>query len=228
MKLAVSPLDERAAQWRRLPRCTAEEQAAAEAFYESQVLPLFLAQAVEREHAHLARRYAGLILAVGADPTPALFSLAVVRPERVHFIYSQEHGPAFERLAALVQEPALRPAAVALEHEAEVERVRPGPGPRPTPFERTRVDGEAIQQAYAAVQEVHSAWGAPQATAVDISGGPPAVSAGMAMAAYVIGADVACVEAEEYWPDVGRARPGSLHLDFLPQPNAASRDLAAH
>ncbi len=200
MACALTLLDERAAEWRGLPRATPQQQADAEAYYEAQVLPLLLAEAREREHVHLPRHYQGLILAVGRDPTPALISLATIAPEHLHLLYTLESEPAVERVA----------------RECALGR---------TPYQRTRVEGLLILEAYGAVREVCEGWGGGGAVAVDITGGPPPSSAGMAMAAYALGADLVAIEAEELWPDTGHARPGSEHLTFLAQPYMVFGDL---
>ncbi len=200
MAHALTLLDERAAEWRGLPRATPQERAGAEAYYEAQVLPLLLAQAREREHVHLPQRYRGLILAVGDDPTSALISLVTIAPERLHLLYTFEGERAVERVA----------------RECALGR---------TPYERTRVEEPLILEAYGAVREVCEAWGGAGAVAVDITGGPAPSSAGMAMAAYALGADLVAVEAEELWPDTGHARPGSQHLTFPAQPYVVFGDL---
>ncbi len=200
MQLAETLLDERAAEWRRLPRCTPREQAAAAAYYDTQLLPLLRLEFAEREHARLPRRYEALILLVGADPTPAILSLATIEPKRVHVLFAAENEPV---------------AADLLAH-----------GQPLGPYERTAIDDRSILQAYAAVRDVHRNWGAPSATAVDISGGPPTLSAGAAMAAYAIGADLIAVESEEWWPELQCPRPGSQYLAFPAQPYVLFGDLA--
>lgn len=201
MKHAETLLGERAEEWRRMPRCSDEERALAERFYLEQVLPLLELDFVQREHVHLPHPYLGAIVAVGRDPTPALLALATMSPERVHLIYASDAEPAVEQLIARVQ-------------------------PAPTPYDRSRVDEQPILQAYAAARDVHRDWGAPESVAVCLTGGPEALSAGLAMAAHMIGADLFAVEAEEYWPAVGCPRPGSQYLRLLPQPYAAFGDLA--
>lgn len=214
MTHTVRALDEYAAEWRRLPRATPREQAAAEAYYNEQVLPLLRLDFAAREHTRLPRRYTGLIVAVGPDPTPAILSLAAVRPERAHFVY--EAG----RVGA--KQAASQPSA----GEQDLSRILAPYVTGITPYDRTQLDEPAILQAYAAVRSVYADWGAPDAVLVDITGASPQASAGLAMAAYIVGADLVAVEATEHWPDVGRPRPGSEHLAFPPQPYAIFGDLA--
>lgn len=202
MQLTQTLLDELASEWRRLPRQTPEERAAAMAFYDRQVLPLVCLDFAEREHGRLPRRYEGMILVVGVDPTPAILSLAAVEPERLHLVYASEN----ERAAAAILAHG-RPLA---------------------PYERTAINDRPILEAYAAVRDAHRTWGAPSATAVDITGGPAPLSAGAAMAAYSIGADLIAVESDDWWPELGRPRPGSQYLSFPAQPFAAFGDLARH
>ncbi len=183
-------LQRKIAVWQSMPRNNPSELAAADGFFDAQLMPLAKEKFCARAQKQKLPAYYGMILTLGTSWQPLALTLAALRPQRAHILCTKETAHLCERIRAFLalSEDSLSHTVIG------------------------RSDADAV---FAAVRERHSAWAAHGACAMDITGGTKAMASAAAMIAAVLGIDIYYVEST-YLPLYRRPLPGSERLERLP------------
>ena len=197
-------LKQAADHWSSMPRSKPDEREAAQAYYDQHVFPLTLDLVVPRDKQRLAGQVPnrGFVLTVGYTHEPLVISLCVLEPDRVLFLHTDDT-------------------------EAEISHVC-GYCPWLTPdrFDKALVAKEDPLTVYREMREWARRHPELDRLTVDPTGGTKAMTAGAAMAAHILGAQVVYVASDQD-PHLRRPIPGSERLEIIDDPYVVFGDLKA-
>jgi len=161
-------------------------------FYDESVFPELKRVVVAREVQNNPEPYTHLILPVGLSPEPLILSILILRPDRVHFLYTKDSEKYLDRIA---QETNLRLSQIKTD----------------------LIDETNVPEIYQKVRDVYNEWGKPARIAVDISGGKKSMVGGCALAGAMIGATLFYIDSQFLYK-YRKPKPGSEKLAILDNP----------
>lgn len=203
-KEVVEELAQAVETWGALPRSSSAERQAAQRYYDEEILPRTLKIVVPREQKRLAGQVStdGFILTVGSTHEPLAISLNILQPRRVLFLYTRETESEIDHVLSFC--PWLQPSC----------------------WDKALVAKDDPLTVYREVRAWAQRYGQLGRLAVDPTGGTKTMTAGAAMAAHVIGAQVVYV-ASDYDNLQRRPIPGSERLVLIDDPYEVFGDLKA-
>ncbi len=193
-------LQSRANYWKNMPRSSEEERNQAEEYYHEEILPLLIDYFVKTQKCKVEKQYDAMFLTLGDTYYPLILSIKIFQPSRVCFIHTDEN----EDLIDIIVEYTGLP---------------------PSKYKKCLVKKDSAIEVYQEIKKIYELWGQPENIAVDITGGTKVMSAGAAMAAEFIGADIFYVNNNDYRRDLRRPFPGSEFLQKIPSPYRVFGDL---
>ncbi|WAA09846.1 TIGR02710 family CRISPR-associated CARF protein [Fervidibacillus albus] len=160
-------------------------------YYETEVFPLIREYFQKVESNKLENRYDLLILSVGSTFEPLVLSIDAVQPKKVVFLYTKESEKNIDKIDEFINF-------------------------RPTQMKMYEVDHINPEKIYQRIKEI-SLQNEGKKIGIDFTGGTKAMSAGMAMAGGMIGADLFYIASK--WNKLTRKpEPGSERLKILKNP----------
>jgi CRISPR-associated protein (TIGR02710 family) len=189
-------LEEVVTTWKALPVSNPVQRERAEQFYREHVFPLVLRLARERQAEASRSGYDLLISSVGTSPEPVILSIHLLQPQRSFLLYTSDSE---KYLPYIVEVSGLKPDV----------------------YDKRQVEKDDPVSIYAAVhqavQQARRRLGRDPRVAVDLTGGTKVMSAGCALAAGFLAADIYYV-ASDYDSLRRRPEPGSEKLVRVEHP----------
>jgi CRISPR-associated protein (TIGR02710 family) len=162
-----------------------------DAWYQENILPLLCEKFRTVDHAKLKKKYQAIVLSVGESYQPLVLSICAVQPEKIYFLHTEKTENNIDTIVDVLK---LRP------RQYQKELVDP-------------VDPTAI---YQSIKRILAQFD-PSSIAIDFTGGTKSMSAGMAMAAGLIGADLIYISSK-WISSIRKPEAGTEELTLVPNP----------
>lgn len=168
-------------------------------FYDEKVFPTVIEAVIPNEQKIHPESYSHLILPVGFSPEPLILSVLILRPEKVHFLYTKASQQYLDRI---IKDTNLRISQVS----------------------QDEINDTNVPEIYQKVKAIYEQWGKPERVAVDISGGKKSMVGGCALAGSLIGAKLFYIDSK-FNPEFKKPDPGTEKLMILDNPYDVFGDL---
>jgi len=169
-------------------------------FYDKQIFPVLLNDLIPREQQKHPEPYTHLILPVGLSPEPLIISILILRPQKVHFLYTKDSEQYLDRI---FKDTNLQFSQVS----------------------KDLINDTNVPEIYQKVKDIYEKWGKPERVAVDITGGKKSMVGGCALAGSLIGARLFYIDSEFFNSELKKPEPGSERLMILDNPYDVFGDL---
>ena len=188
-------LKEKTEIWKKMPRNTPEELAAADTFFDDELMPLSLQVFSEKHEKLNLPQYYGMVLTLGTSWQPLALSIATLKPQKALLLCTESTLPLISNLEKFLNKNG----------KDEIQ------------IEYAIVSRSDVDSIYTQMAEHYKLWQAKGKNCVDITGGTKAMASGAAMMAAVLGLDIYYVESK-YLPLYRRPEPGSEYLKKIENP----------
>ena len=187
----MDELEELSGVWQAMPRNNGAEMQAADDYFDKEIMPQDLQVFLAKYGALYQHKYRDMILTLGTSWQPLALSIAMLNPQRILILATQETLPLLQRLTEFLSlEQNMYSCKIVARSDAE--------------------------QIYRAVWEFYRTNGG-RACCMDITGGTKAMSSAAAMVGTALGMDILYIESR-YLPVYRRPAPGSGRPEWLPNP----------
>lgn len=176
--------------WQALPRNNPSELKFADDYFDQEIMPLDLQLFLNKHQSH--EKYYSMILTLGTSWQPLALSLALIKPQKILFLYTKEVAPLIDKIATFLN---LSPASYTAQ---EVQRSQ-------------------STDIYIHINSFYAQYSSYGPCCIDITGGTKAMSSAAAMIGTVLNLDIFYMESQ-YIPTLRRPAPGSSRPEKLIHP----------
>ena len=180
--------------WKSLPRNNSDELVVADDYFDNELMPLSLEHFLATQKDKKQKKYYGMMLTLGTSWQPLALSIALLKPEKILVMCTNDTFKLLERLKAF------------LGLTDELVKV-------------VFVDRSESHDIFLAMKDFYDEYSSNGNICADITGGTKAMSSSAAMMAAVLGMDIYYVESR-YLPLYRRPLPGSEELKALGNPRS--------
>ena len=193
-------LQEMTEQWMRMGRQTREQWAAAEEFYERELLHLVAEDYVRRNKEKVFEDVEYLVMSVGTSIEPLVLNISLFQPKKVLFLCTTRTEVLLDKI---VEHCALSPST----------------------YQKEIVDSTKPTDIYREIKNGYLEWGKPEKIYIDFTGGTKAMSAAAALAGAMIRVELVYVGTTNYLTGMRKPEPGTETLYFIDNPVTVFGDL---
>ena len=129
----------------------------ADIFYETKLMKLIEEEFVENNKSKVREKVDYLIMSVGTSCEPLILDIQLLKPERIHFLYTEETECILEKIVKHCQLDVMR-------------------------YSKHEVHGTEPLDIYREIKDAYLKWDRPDKMYIDFTGGTKAMSAAAAMA----------------------------------------------
>lgn len=187
-------------QWMALERKTFEQRAKAEQFYEEKMMQGITKEFLKNNKGVINEKVKYLIVSVGTSYEPIVLTISLLKPERIHFLYTEQSEKTIDKVADFC-------------------------GLKFSQVEKSRVVETESIDVYREIKECYMRWNKPEKVYVDFTGGTKAMSTAAAMAGSVIHLQMIYCGTNQYMTDFRKPYPGSERLYLISNPMSIFGDL---
>ena len=187
-------------EWMALERKTIEQRKKADQFYEENLMSGITKEFIKNNKDVIKEKVKYLIVSVGTSYEPIVLTISLLRPERIHFLYTDQSESTIDKVAEFCQ---LKFSQV----------------------EKSRVVETESLDVYREIKKCYLTWSSPEKVYVDFTGGTKAMSTAAAMAGSIINLQMIYCGTNQYMPDFRKPYPGSEKLYLISNPMSVFGDL---
>ncbi len=187
-------------EWMKLERKTLAQRRKAEEFYDLNLMELIEEDYCQRNQERIKENVKHLIVSVGTSYEPIVLNIALFKPEKIVFLYTEKSE---EVLNKVVDYSHLKASA----------------------YEKRKVNEVDPVDVYREVKEAYLKWDRPKRMYIDFTGGTKAMSAAAALAGAIIDVQMVYVASDDYLTDFRKPNPGSERLVYIDNPMLVFGDL---
>ena len=187
-------------EWMALERKTLEQRKAADKYYDDNLMKLIESKFVRSNKDILPRPAEHMVIPVGTSYEPIVLNLALTKPKKVLFLYTEKSAPTLDKVIRYSQ----------IESSS---------------YEKHKIHETDPIDIYRVIKSVYLSWGRPEQMYIDITGGTKAMSAAASLAGTMVNVQVIYVASDDYLLDFRKPRPGSERMVFIDDPVSVFGDL---
>lgn len=187
-------------EWMSLERKTFEQRAIAEKFYEEEMMVQITKEYIANNKDIIKEKVKYMVVSVGTSYEPIVLNLSLVKPEKIHFLYTEQSEPIIDKVADFC-------------------------GLKFSQVEKSKVNETESLDVYREIKNCYLKWRKPQKLYIDFTGGTKAMSTAAAMAGSIIRVQMIYCGSNQYMQDFRKPFPGSERLFLIKNPMSVFGDL---
>jgi len=195
-----STLQKKTEEWMALERQTLEQRKKAELFYEQELIGRVTKEYIANNQSKVSGKIKYLIMSVGTSYEPLVLNISLLKPERIHFLYTEQSENILDKVAEICK---LKMSQI----------------------EKSKVNETEPTDIYREIKKCYLEWGRPERLYIDFTGGTKAMSTAAAMASAVVDVQMIYVGTNKYMQDFRKPFPGSERLFYISNPMDVFGDL---
>lgn len=193
-------LQELTEKWMAMERKTFAQRERAEAYYEKNLMWPIIENYQKENADQVFETVEYLILSVGTSYEPIVLNIALLKPIKILFLYTEESEKILNKIVGFLKLDV-------------------------TAYQKCQVEATDSLTIYQEIKRAYISWGRPSKVYIDFTGGTKTMSAAAALAGSLINVQLVYVGTEQYLTDFRKPRPGSERLFYIDNPIEVFGDL---